>query len=98
MVHNRDDGCRDSPFSDTAAVMGRMRQATLRELVVSGGAFRNGPCDALSPHGYYTIEDQVIPAIVAWIKAHWRRLEWMRQINPGTRVIALQNRARRRAR
>jgi len=71
VVHNRDDGCRESPFSDTAAMMGRMRQATVKELVtVSGGALRSGPCDALSPHGYYTIEDQVVPAIIAWIKAH----------------------------
>jgi pimeloyl-ACP methyl ester carboxylesterase len=71
VVHNRDDGCRESPFSDTAAMMGRMRQATVKELVaVSGGALRSGPCDALSPHGYYTIEDQVVPAIIAWIKTH----------------------------
>jgi predicted alpha/beta-fold hydrolase len=71
VVHNRDDGCRESPFTDTEAMMGRMRQATVRELVaVSGGTLRSGPCDALSPHGYYTIEDQVVPPIIAWIKAH----------------------------
>lgn len=71
VVHNRDDGCRESPFSDTEAMMGRMRQATVKELVaVSGGTLRSGPCDALSPHGYYTIEDQVVPTIIAWIKAH----------------------------
>ncbi len=68
VVHNRDDGCRESPFSDTAAMMGRMRQATAKELVaVSGGTLRSGPSDALSPHGYYTIEDQVMPAMIAWI-------------------------------
>ena len=71
VVHNHDDGCRESPFSDTVAMMGRMRQATVKELLaVSGGALRSGPCDALSPHGYYTIEDQVVPAIIAWIKTH----------------------------
>jgi hypothetical protein len=71
VVHNRDDGCRESPFSDTEAMMGRMRQAAVKELVaVSGGTLRSGPCDALSPHGYYGIEDQVVPAISAWIKAH----------------------------
>jgi hypothetical protein len=71
VVHNRDDDCRESPFSDTAAMMGRMRRATVKELVaVSGGTLRSGPCDALSPHGYYTIEDQVVPTIIAWIKPH----------------------------
>src|SRR5215469_13128216 len=61
VVHNRDDGCRESPFSETEMMMGRMRQATTKELLaVSGGALRSGQCDALSPHGYYTIEDQVV--------------------------------------
>jgi len=60
-----------SPFSDTEAMMGRMRQATMKELVAaSGGTLRNGPCDALSPHGYYGVEDQVVATIISWIKAH----------------------------
>lgn len=71
VVHNRDDGCRESPFSDTSLMMGRMRQAPVKELLaVSGGSLRSGPCEALSPHGYYGIEDQVVPPIIAWIKAH----------------------------
>jgi alpha-beta hydrolase superfamily lysophospholipase len=71
VVHNRDDGCDESPFRDTTEMMNRMRQATVKELVaVSGGGLRSGPCNALSPHGYYTIEDQVVPTIIAWIKAH----------------------------
>jgi len=48
-----------------------MQQARGQELLaVSGGSLRSGPCDALSPHGYYGIEDQVVPPIIAWIKAH----------------------------
>jgi alpha-beta hydrolase superfamily lysophospholipase len=71
VVHNRDDGCRESLFSDTEAMMGRMRQAGVKELVaVSGGALRSGPCDALSPHGCHAIEDQEMPAMIAWIKSH----------------------------
>lgn|SRR5579872_5516783 len=70
-VHNRDDGCRESPFNATAGGMARMQQAPVRELLtVSGGSLRSGPCDALSQHGYYGIEDQVVPPIIAWIKAH----------------------------
>ena len=71
VVHNRDDGCRESPFGDTAAMMDRMRQATVKELLaVTGGSLRSGACEALSPHGYYDIEDRVVPPIIAWIKAH----------------------------
>jgi hypothetical protein len=71
VVHNHDDGCRESPFGDTAIAIARMQQARVKELLaVSGGSLRSGPCDALSPHGYYGIEDQVMPAIIAWIKSH----------------------------
>ena len=71
VVHNRDDGCRGSPFGYAALGMARMSQARVKELLaVSGGALRSGPCDALAPHGYYGIEDQVVPAIVVWIRQH----------------------------
>ncbi len=71
VVHNRDDGCRESPFDDAAAGVKRLRAAPAKELiVVSGGKLRSGPCEALSPHGYYGIEDQVVSPIAAWIKAH----------------------------
>jgi hypothetical protein len=71
VVHNHDDGCRESPFGQTAGAMARMQQARIKELLaVSGGNQRSAPCEALSPHGYYGIEDQVVPPIIAWIKAH----------------------------
>ncbi len=51
--------------------MALMTQAQAKELLtVSGGSLRSDPCQALSPHGYYGIEDQVVPAIIAWIQAH----------------------------
>jgi pimeloyl-ACP methyl ester carboxylesterase len=71
VVHNRDDGCRFSPYGDTASMMGLMGQARVKELLtVSGGSLRSDPCQALSPHGYYGIEDQVVPSVIAWIQAH----------------------------
>ncbi len=71
VVHNRDDGCRLSPFSDTASSMAMMTKAAPKELLtVSGGSLRSEPCQALSPHGYYGIEDQVVPSIIAWIQTH----------------------------
>ncbi|HLY89302.1 MAG TPA: alpha/beta hydrolase [Acetobacteraceae bacterium] len=71
VVHNHDDGCRFSPFSDTASSMALMTQASPKELLaVSGGSQRSDPCQALSPHGYYGIENQVVPSIIAWIQVH----------------------------
>ena len=71
VVHNRDDGCRVSPFGDAAGGMARMQHAPVKELIaVSGGIVRSAPCEALAPHGYYGIENQVVPGIIAWIKAH----------------------------
>ena len=64
-------GC--SPFGSAAAGLGRLSAAPTKQLVVvSGGMLkpRSDPCEALSQHGYYGIEDQVVAAIAAWIKAH----------------------------
>jgi pimeloyl-ACP methyl ester carboxylesterase len=71
VVHNHDDGCFQSPFSGAAPGLERLRAVPVKELIaVSGGMSRSPPCEALSPHGYYGIEGQVVPPIVAWIKAH----------------------------
>jgi pimeloyl-ACP methyl ester carboxylesterase len=71
VVHNRDDGCRESPFDYAALGVKRLSAAPATAfIVVSGGKLRSAPCEAMSPHGYYGIEDQVVPPIAAWIKAH----------------------------
>ncbi|MFI4986104.1 MAG: alpha/beta hydrolase [Alphaproteobacteria bacterium] len=71
VVHNHDDGCRESPFSAASDGMAALQRAAVKEFIaVSGGTSRSSPCQALSPHGYYGIEDQVAPPIIAWIQAH----------------------------
>jgi hypothetical protein len=71
IVHNRDDACRESPFSGAAPSLAALGKAPTKELVsVAGGTLRSDPCQALSPHGYYGIEDQVVPAMIRWIKEH----------------------------
>ena len=71
IVHNRDDGCSASPFAGTEAAMAQLTRAPAKELLaVSGGSLRGNPCDAISPHGYYQIEDKVVPPVIAWIKSH----------------------------
>ena len=71
VVHNHDDGCRESPFSSASDGVAALQHARVKEFIaVSGGSSRSAPCQALSPHGYYGIEDQVVPPIIAWIQAH----------------------------
>lgn len=71
VVHSSDDSCRLSPFSGTAAGMAALAKAPAKTLLtVSGGRLAGSPCKAHSPHGYYGIEDQVVPPTIAWIKAH----------------------------
>jgi pimeloyl-ACP methyl ester carboxylesterase len=71
LVHNRNDGCKESPFAFAAAGLARLSAAPVKELIaVAGGNSRSAACEALSPHGYYGIEGEVVPLIGAWIKAH----------------------------
>lgn len=71
VVHNRDDGCRMSPFGWAELAMPRLAGAPARQLLAaSGGTLRGDECGGLSPHGYYGIEAQVVPSMEAWIQAH----------------------------
>jgi len=71
IVHNELDGCRESPFSGAEPGLAALRSAPVEQLVVVQGGFsKSAACEALSPHGYYGIEDQVVTPVVAWIKAH----------------------------
>lgn len=71
VVHGRDDSCRLSPFAGTTAGLDALVKAPTKDLLaVVGGRLAGNPCKAHSPHGYYGIEEQVVPQTVAWIKAH----------------------------
>jgi hypothetical protein len=71
VVHNRDDGCHESPFSGVDYAMGRMTGAPARKfLAVSGGLSKSDACQAMSPHGYLGIEAQVVQPMVDWIRTH----------------------------
>jgi pimeloyl-ACP methyl ester carboxylesterase len=71
LVHNRDDGCIVSPFAGAERAMEKINAAPAKQLIaVSGGVLLSSPCEAKSPHGYFGIEDQVVPPIAAWIKSH----------------------------
>ncbi len=71
VVHNRDDGCHVSPFAGVDDAMGRLTGAPVRQLLaVSGGLSKGDACGAMSQHGYLGIEQQVVPPMVDWIRAH----------------------------
>lgn len=71
VVHNRDDGCPESPYAGAGPGLAQMTKAPTKELVsVQGGRSQSKPCDAMSTHGYLGIEDQVVPPMVQWIKRH----------------------------
>ena len=71
IVHNRDDGCPQSPIAGVELRYGTPdRGAGARVFAVSGGQSRSGACEAMSPHGYLGIESQVVAPMTAWIRTH----------------------------
>ena len=69
-VHNKEDACGTSLFANLAPLIARFSSAPRKALIAVEGGLppESDPCDALSRHGYYGIEDQVIDRIAAWIK------------------------------
>ncbi len=71
VIHNRLDGCAESPFNGATSAIPQLSHAPAKDLIaVSGGSGRGAPCRAMSPHGYYGVEGAVVAPMVAWIKAH----------------------------
>jgi len=71
VVHSRDDACPASPFALAEKSLPRFAAAPAKEFIAVAGAGGGGPrCGTGSPHDLYGIEDQVVPPIIAWIKAH----------------------------
>ncbi len=74
VVANRDDACNVAPPQDAQKIAAAMTHAPEAHVAeVSGGTDRaKRDCDALTPHGYYGIEDKVIGIISDWIGGHMR--------------------------
>jgi pimeloyl-ACP methyl ester carboxylesterase len=72
IVANNDDRCILTPPSDVPKLKAALTHAKVVAVVtVSGGAPpKSQPCDALSPHGFYGIEAQVVDEIATWITQH----------------------------
>lgn len=69
MVHHREDLCRVSPFQEAEKTRDSLRGHTSVDFTeVSGGAYpRSAPCDNLSAHGFFGIEDKVVRVITDWV-------------------------------
>lgn len=72
MVHHRDDACRVSSFEEakiTQAALSAITDVDFTE--VNGGAYpRSSPCENLSNHGFFGMEDKVVHVIADWIGGH----------------------------
>ena len=66
LVHHLDDGCKLCPFREAMALKTKLSGSPKVDFVeVQGGdPPQSGPCQALSQHGFWGVEDQVVKAIV----------------------------------
>lgn len=69
MVHHRDDTCRVSSFEEAEKTRTALRSHTTVDFTeVGGGAYpRSAPCDNLSAHGFFGVEDKVVKVITDWV-------------------------------
>lgn len=69
MIHHRDDACRVSPFQEAEKTRDTLRGHTpVAFTEVNGGAYpRSAPCENLSAHGFFGVEDKVVQVISDWL-------------------------------
>ncbi len=69
IVHHVYDQCRVTPYHGAVDLKNRLTESPRVDLVgVTGGiAPASGPCDALSNHGFYGVEQPVIRVITDWL-------------------------------
>lgn len=71
MVHHRTDQCRVSPFSEAIKTSETMKISTKVDFVEvnNSGYFQmSEPCNDLSSHGFFGMEEKVVQVIADWIK------------------------------
>lgn len=70
MVHHHDDACRVSSIEEARVTQAALRATTTVDFTeVNGGAYpRSAPCDNLSAHGFFGVEEKVVGVIAGWIE------------------------------
>ena len=68
LVHHQDDGCRFSPFMDAWQLKNKLSGSPKVDFVrVQGGSPpKSGPCNPLSYHGFWGMENQVVQVMTDW--------------------------------
>lgn len=74
LVGHSGDTCRVTPPSGIPAYAARLTGSRkVDTLLLSGGAPASGEvCEAQGPHGFFGMDQQVVDAVVAWLKANMR--------------------------
>lgn len=69
MLHHREDACRVSSFEEAERTRTTLRASTAVDFIeVNGGAYpRSTPCDNLSAHGFFGVEEKVMQVISDWV-------------------------------
>ena len=72
IISHKDDKCKHTPAKDAEKIKAALvNSPKVTVLYFKGGKLAEShPCDALSQHGFYGIEDQVVTAIAEFIKAN----------------------------
>ncbi len=72
MIHHRNDACRVSSFEEARITQSALSATTLVAFTeVNGGAYpRSAPCDNLSAHGFFGMEEKVVHVIADWVGGH----------------------------
>lgn len=67
-IHHRDDACRLTPYSAAKRLYERFTSSMAKDFVtvLGGAAAASKPCEALSPHGFFGMEGDVIKVIADW--------------------------------
>ncbi|HEY3309612.1 MAG TPA: hypothetical protein VGJ93_14250 [Desulfuromonadaceae bacterium] len=70
MVHHREDACRVSSFQEAEKTRAAIQKYTKVDFVeINGGAVpRSEPCNDLSAHAFFGVEDKVVQIISEWVK------------------------------
>jgi hypothetical protein len=73
VVADQADACRCSPPSQNSVILNKLTASPQKASYTFADPNRStvtDQCTALTPHGFYLIESQVVPNIVSWIGTH----------------------------
>jgi alpha-beta hydrolase superfamily lysophospholipase len=73
IVSHADDACSLSPPGDEERLRSALTASPqAKAILVSGGKppVSAGPCEAMTPHGFYGVEVETIKHMISWIAAH----------------------------